>query len=96
LRFVRPAKPGRLPLLRKVRAAVPTLGLQARIGVNTGAVVGRAGDALVTGEAVNVAARLEQNAEAGEVLIGDETWRLVRDAVEVPYAEHKSERVTRV
>jgi len=67
----------------EMRAAVPTLGLQARIGVNTGEVVTGEGDTLVTGDAVNVAARLEQAAEAGDVVIGDETRRLVRDAVRV-------------
>ena len=74
--------------LRAVRAAVELrdhvhgLGLEARIGVNTGGVVAGEGDTLVTGDAVNVAARLEQAAAAGEVLLGDETARLVRDAVE--------------
>jgi class 3 adenylate cyclase/tetratricopeptide (TPR) repeat protein len=67
----------------EMRAAVPRLGLQARIGVNTGEVVAGEGDTLVSGDAVNVAARLEQAAEAGEVLIGAETRRLVRDAVTV-------------
>ena len=67
----------------EMRAAVPTLGLQARIGVNTGAVVTGEGDSLVTGDAVNIAARLEQAAGPGDVLIGPETQRLVRDAVRV-------------
>jgi class 3 adenylate cyclase len=67
----------------EMRAAVPALGLQARIGVNTGEVVAGDGDSLVTGDAVNVAARLEQAAEPGEVLIGAGTQRLVRDAVQV-------------
>jgi class 3 adenylate cyclase/tetratricopeptide (TPR) repeat protein len=58
--------------------------IQSRIGVNTGDVV--AGDAaarqsLVTGDAVNVAARLEQAAGPGEILIGAPTMNLVRDAV---------------
>jgi class 3 adenylate cyclase/tetratricopeptide (TPR) repeat protein len=62
--------------------------ISLRIGVNTGEVV--AGDAaarqtLVTGDAVNVAARLEQAADPGEVLLGLATYRLVRDAIE---AEH--------
>ena len=67
----------------EMRAAVPELGLRARIGVNTGEVVAGSGDSLVTGDAVNVAARLEQAAEPGDVLIGSETRSLVRDAVQV-------------
>jgi class 3 adenylate cyclase/tetratricopeptide (TPR) repeat protein len=73
--------------LRAVRAAVElhqsvhALGLEARIGVNTGEVVAGEGGTLVTGDAVNVTARLEQAAGPGEVLLGDETVRLVRDAV---------------
>ena len=74
--------------LRAVRAAVELrdhvhgLGLEARIGINTGEVVSGEGDTLLTGDAVNVAARLEQAAGAGAVLLGDETMRLVRDAVQ--------------
>jgi class 3 adenylate cyclase len=61
-----------------------------RIGVNSGEVV--AGDsssrqALVTGDAVNLAARLEQAAGAGEILLGEPTYRLVRDAVSVDPVE---------
>jgi class 3 adenylate cyclase/tetratricopeptide (TPR) repeat protein len=67
----------------EMRTAVSGLGLEARIGVNTGEVVAADGETLVTGDMVNVAARLEQAAEAGTVLIGDVTRRLVRDAVEV-------------
>src|ERR671939_261751 len=67
----------------EMRAAVPARGLTARIGVNTGEVVTGEGDTLVTGDAVNVAARLEQAAAPGEVLIGAETRRLVGDAVEI-------------
>jgi tetratricopeptide (TPR) repeat protein len=60
--------------------------LANRTGVNTGEVVAgdvTAGQRLVTGDTVNVAARLEQTAGAGEVLLGELTYRLVRDAVEV-------------
>jgi class 3 adenylate cyclase/tetratricopeptide (TPR) repeat protein len=73
--------------LRAVRAAVEllegvhALGLEARVGVNTGEVVSGEGDTLVTGDAVNVTARLEQAAGAGSILLGEETVRLVRDAV---------------
>jgi class 3 adenylate cyclase/tetratricopeptide (TPR) repeat protein len=60
--------------------------IRLRTGVNTGEVV--AGDPaeaqmLVTGDAVNVAARLEQAAAPGEILIGEATRRLVSDAVRV-------------
>ena len=65
--------------VRAVRAAaelveaVTGLGLEPRVGVNTGEVVAGEGDSLVVGDAVNVAARLEQVAEPGEILIGAET-----------------------
>ena len=68
----------------EMQAAISEHGLEARIGVNTGeVVVGGQGETLVTGDAVNVAARLEQAAGAGVVLIGAETHSLVRDAVRV-------------
>ncbi len=76
--------------LRAVRAAadmqeaVAAHGLEARIGVNTGeVVVGGGVETLVTGDAVNVAARLEQAAAPGEIRIGEDTRLLVRDAVQV-------------
>jgi predicted ATPase len=64
--------------------------LEVAIGVNTGEVV--AGDAslgqrLVTGDAVNVAARLEQAAPSGGILIGELTYQLVRDAADVEEVE---------
>jgi predicted ATPase/class 3 adenylate cyclase len=62
------------------------VGLRARTGVNTGEVVAgdpRVGQSLVVGDAVNVAARLEQSAAPGEILIGATTHRLVRNAVVV-------------
>ena len=69
--------------LRAVRAAAEMRGAfagaaasRARIGVNTGEVVdGHARSALATGDAVNVAARLQQAAEPDEVLIGAPTER---------------------
>jgi len=60
------------------------LAIVLRTGVNTGEVV--TGDVasaqtLVTGDTVNTAARLEQAAQPGEILLGESTYRLVRDAV---------------
>ena len=65
----------------EIRAAVMRLGLQARIGVDTGAVVAGEGETLVTGDAINVAARLEQAASPGEILLGERTKALVGNAV---------------
>jgi class 3 adenylate cyclase/tetratricopeptide (TPR) repeat protein len=65
----------------ELQHAVSALGLQGRIGINTGEVVAGSGDALVTGDAVNVAARLEQAAEPGVILIGEATHRLLSGAV---------------
>src|SRR5256885_9891087 len=64
----------------EMRDALPELGVQARIGINTGEVVTGTAERLATGDAVNVAARLEQAAEPGTILIGEGTLRLVRDA----------------
>jgi class 3 adenylate cyclase len=67
-------------------------GIAVRIGVNTGEVVAgdaarremfASGDAVVLGDSVNVAARLEQDAAPGEVLIGEATYRLVHAGVTV-------------
>ena len=58
--------------------------LAIRIGINTGEVlasVGGAGDQLVAGDAVNVAARLEQSAEPGAVLVGERTQLMARRLV---------------
>ena len=68
----------------EMRATIAEHGLEARIGVNTGeVVVGGEGETLVTGDAVNVAARLEQAAPPGHALLGAETLLLARDAVRV-------------
>jgi class 3 adenylate cyclase/tetratricopeptide (TPR) repeat protein len=72
----------------EMREAIAGHGLEARIGINTGeVVVGGEGETLVTGDAVNVAARLEQAAPNGEILIGARTRALVRDAVRVEELE---------
>ena len=60
-------------------------GLSLRIGVNTGEVVvgrPREGSSFVSGDAVNVAARLEQAAEPGEILAGERTVAAARGAFE--------------
>ncbi|MGH2995201.1 MAG: adenylate/guanylate cyclase domain-containing protein, partial [Gaiellaceae bacterium] len=60
--------------------------IAVRTGVNTGEVVSGepgGGQFFATGDAVNVAARLEQAAAPGEILLGDQTRRLVKDAVEL-------------
>jgi class 3 adenylate cyclase/tetratricopeptide (TPR) repeat protein len=59
--------------------------IESRTGVNTGEVIaadGTADQKLATGDAVNVAARLEQAADAGEILIGEGTHELVAAAIE--------------
>jgi class 3 adenylate cyclase len=61
--------------------------LELRVGVNSGEVAAVAGQLLATGGAVNVAARLEQAAEPGQILIGPVTLALARDAVTVEAVE---------
>ena len=61
--------------------------LHLRTGVNTGEVVVGGQDGDLIGDPVNVAARLEQAAGAGEVLVGADTERLVRHAVNLEPVE---------
>jgi class 3 adenylate cyclase len=66
------------------------LALALRTGVNTGEVVAgdpSSGEFYATGDAVNVAARLEQAAAPGEILLGEPTYRLVRDSVQAEVVE---------
>ncbi len=75
-----------LPELNAAFASQWGVTLGNHIGVNTGEVVAgdpSLGQRLVSGDTVNVAARLEQAAGPGEVLLGDLTYRLVRAGVEV-------------
>jgi class 3 adenylate cyclase/tetratricopeptide (TPR) repeat protein len=57
--------------------------LELRIGVNTGEVVTGTEERLATGDAINVASRLEHAAEPDEILVGETTVRLVGAAVEL-------------
>jgi class 3 adenylate cyclase/tetratricopeptide (TPR) repeat protein len=75
---------------RALRAAfsvleeVHELGLEARVGVEAGeVVVDDAESTFVTGEAVNIAARLQQAAAPGEIILGPTVRRLTAGAVEV-------------
>jgi len=66
--------------------------IEIRTGVNTGEVVAEETadpQSFVVGDAINVAARLEQAADPGEILLGSATYRLVRDAVRVEEVEPK-------
>ena len=64
--------------------------LGARIGVNSGEVVATdvsGGQSFMVGGPVNLAARLEQAAGVGEILLGEATFDLVRDAVSTEVTE---------
>ena len=74
-----PLRAGRAAL--EMQAALAELELSGRVGVNTGEVVVYAGD--LTGDAVNVAARLEQAAAPGQVLAGERTVASTRGAFEL-------------
>jgi len=85
LRAVRAALDMRTALVELNRELERERGvaIDVRTGVNTGEVVAGngSGETLATGDAINTAARLQQAASPGEVLIGASTHRLVRDAV---------------
>src|SRR5258706_13030455 len=76
---------------RAVRAGLATLervrelGLEARIGIESGEVVTEddTESTFATGEAVNLAARLQQEAKPGEIIIGPGAARLVRGRIEL-------------
>ena len=67
----------------EMREAFPGLGFEGRIGLSTGEVVTGTEERLATGDALNVAARLQQAAQPGEVLIAEATRVLVAEAVDV-------------
>jgi DNA-binding SARP family transcriptional activator len=64
----------------ELRGALVELGVEARFGVNTGEVVTSSDEALVTGHAVNLAARLQAAARVGEILVGVETLQSAEGA----------------
>jgi class 3 adenylate cyclase/tetratricopeptide (TPR) repeat protein len=67
-----------------ILTAVHELDLEARIGIEAGeVVVDQAESTFVTGEAVNIAARLQQAAGPGEVVLGPSVRRLTAGAIEV-------------
>src|SRR5579864_5468351 len=76
---------------RAVRAGFATLGkvreldMEARIGIESGEVVAddQRESTFATGEPVNLAARLQQAAQPGEILIGPGTARLVQERIEL-------------
>ena len=70
-----------------MREAFAELGVEGRIGVCTGEVVTGTEERLATGDALNVAARLQQAASSGEVLIADATLALVAEAVDAELLE---------
>jgi class 3 adenylate cyclase/DNA-binding SARP family transcriptional activator len=71
-----------------IRAAAHDLGLEVRVGVNTGTVyAGAVGseqhqEVTVIGPAVSLAARLQEQAQPGEILVGEATYRQTRRAFE--------------
>ena len=67
----------------EMREAFAGLGIEGRIGVCTGEVVTGTEERLATGDALNVAARLQQAAAVGEVLIAEATLLLAGDAIDV-------------
>src|SRR3984893_14638798 len=75
----------RLQTLNEELAREWGVRLRIRTGVNTGEVVAgdpSRGQAFVSGDTVNVAARLEQAAAPDEILIGERTWKLGAGAIE--------------
>src|SRR5512132_3336809 len=87
LRAVRAAAEMRaaVAVLRTELRRERNLDFDVRIGVNTGEVVTGStatGGLFTAGDIVNVAARLEQSARPGDILLGRDTFRLVRHAVD--------------
>jgi len=94
LRAVRAAAELRDALMPLADELATEFGLEfaVRIGVNTGQVLVRPGkeavEEQVEGQEVALAKRLEEHARPGQILVGEETYELVRDAI------HTTEQVT--
>jgi class 3 adenylate cyclase/tetratricopeptide (TPR) repeat protein len=91
LRAVRAAAELREALDQLAKEVREQRGLEfhVRLGINTGNVLVRDAGTLeeeLTGTAVNLAKRFEEAAGAGEILLGEETYRLVADAVKAEAA----------
>jgi class 3 adenylate cyclase/tetratricopeptide (TPR) repeat protein len=73
---------GRLPRLNRTLESDHGVALQIRIGLHTGEVLAtvdpQPGEAMVTGDAVNAAARLQSAAEPGELLASERTVQAAR------------------
>jgi predicted ATPase/class 3 adenylate cyclase/DNA-binding winged helix-turn-helix (wHTH) protein len=66
------------------------VALAIQVGINSGVVIATdpaTDEAFVTGQALNIAAILQQAAAPGEILLGEATWRLVRDTVQAEALE---------
>lgn len=88
----------------QLNAEQPELELRIRGAVNTGEAVvtlsarPALGEAMVAGDVVNTASRLQQHAPVGEIVAGEETYLATRDAVEYEAlepvsAKGKTERI---
>ncbi|HYT80348.1 MAG TPA: adenylate/guanylate cyclase domain-containing protein, partial [Actinomycetota bacterium] len=85
LRAVRAAFAIRDRTVRLGEALALPVPLRVRVGINSGPVAtgsGTGDQLLVAGAAVNMAARLQEAAAPGEILVGETTWQLTQYAVE--------------
>jgi class 3 adenylate cyclase len=75
----------------EIRAAVAAIEVECRIGVEAGEVVSEnAESTFVTGQAVNLAARLQQTAQPNEILVGATAHRMAANAIEFEPAGTRS------